>query len=53
MFRLTRIPVEGDSIVEHGFRFSVESMSGRRVNTVKVEAVDPNGGEHPEDDEGR
>ncbi len=50
MFRLTRIPEVGDSIVEQGFRFAVESMSGRRVNTVKIEAVNLADGKHRESD---
>ena len=41
MFRLTRIPEKGDTIVEQGFRFTVESMSERRVNVVKIEAMEP------------
>ena len=41
MFRLTRIPEVGDSIVEQGFRFTVESMTGRRVEMVKIEVVPP------------
>ncbi len=41
MVRLTRVPEPGDSIVEHGFRFTVESMTGHRVDVVKIEVVDP------------
>ncbi|MGK0190172.1 MAG: CBS domain containing-hemolysin-like protein [Verrucomicrobiales bacterium] len=40
MFRLTRIPETGDSIVEQGFQFTVKSMDGRRVNLVTIEVAD-------------
>ena len=39
MYRLTRIPEVGDSIVEQGFRFTVESMTGHRVDLAKIEVV--------------
>ncbi len=41
MYRLTRIPEVGDSIVEQGFRFTVESMTGHRVDLAKIEVVHP------------
>lgn len=36
MLRLARVPQTGDSIVEAGIRFTVESMAGRRVNLVRL-----------------
>ncbi len=37
MLRLARVPDTGDSIVEERIRFTVESMTGRRVNMVRIE----------------
>ncbi|MFT5470207.1 MAG: CBS domain containing-hemolysin-like protein [Verrucomicrobiales bacterium] len=45
MFRLTRIPETGDSIEELGYRFTVESMTGHRVDVVKIEVIEPPEGE--------
>lgn len=40
MFVLGRIPVDGDEIVVDGVRLQVEAMAGRRVERVRVCAVD-------------
>lgn len=41
MFRLERIPETGDSVEEQGFRFTVESMTGHRVDMVRIEPLAP------------
>jgi CBS domain containing-hemolysin-like protein len=41
MYLLGRIPEEGDEVEEQGFRFTVKSMIGRRVNGVKIEIITP------------
>ena len=40
MFVLGRIPVDGDEIVVDGVRLRVDAMAGRRVERVRVCAVD-------------
>jgi len=45
MYRLGRVPKSGDRVVEQGYEFIVESMSGRRVNTTTIRKL-------PEDSEG-
>ena len=37
MARLRRLPKEGDSIVESGFRFRVVEASGRSITRIVVE----------------
>ena len=39
MNRLRRIPVKGESIVEAGYRFTVEEASERTVLKLRVEPV--------------
>ncbi|MEZ0447339.1 hemolysin family protein [Cellulomonas sp. ICMP 17802] len=45
MFVLGRIPTDGDEIVVDGVRLQVEAMAGRRVERVRVCAVDDDGEE--------
>ncbi|MFP7697384.1 hemolysin family protein [Trueperella sp. LYQ143] len=40
MARLGRIPVIGDEWVENGVRVIVDSMDGRRIDTVRISGVD-------------
>ncbi|MET0789102.1 MAG: hemolysin family protein [Cellulomonas sp.] len=40
MFVLGRIPTDGDEIVVDGVRLQVDAMAGRRVERVRVSAVD-------------
>jgi len=37
--RLRRIPVEGDSITESGYRFTVEEATERSIVRLRVERV--------------
>lgn len=37
MARLRRIPIEGDSIIEQGFRFTVDQATDRAIVRIKVE----------------
>ncbi len=53
MYRLGRVPEEGDQVVEQGFEFTIESMSGRRVQTTNIrriaDATDHNGDHNNKD----
>ena len=40
MTRLRRIPAQGESIVESGYRFTVEEASERTVLKLRVEPVE-------------
>ena len=37
MYRLARIPKEGDTLVELGYRYTIDSMTDRRVNLARIE----------------
>ena len=41
MVRMGRVPEEGDVVEEQGYRFTIQSMSGRRVNMTRIEPLDP------------
>lgn len=41
MTRLQRIPVEGDEVVENGFRLVASKTTNRRVTIVQIELVTP------------
>jgi CBS domain containing-hemolysin-like protein len=41
MVRMGRVPEEGDVVEEQGYRFTIQSMSGRRVNMTRIDPLDP------------
>ncbi len=48
MCRLGRVPHEGDCVVEQGYEFTIESMSGRRVHTTTIHRLPPETAEEPQ-----
>jgi len=51
MYQLDRIPKVGDEIEESGYRFTVKSMSGQRVDKVRIEQVHETKSEESKGDE--
>ena len=41
MVRMGRVPEEGDVVEEQGYRFTIQSMSDRRVNMTRIDPLDP------------
>ncbi|MFT5123012.1 MAG: CBS domain containing-hemolysin-like protein [Kiritimatiellia bacterium] len=41
MVRMGRVPEVGDVVEEHGFRFTIQSMTDRRVNITRIEKMVP------------
>jgi CBS domain containing-hemolysin-like protein len=44
MARLGHIPVQGETVDEHGWRFTVTEIEKHRVEQVRVTAPEPAGG---------
>ena len=45
MFRLERVPEEGDVVDAQGYRFTIQSMTGHRVNITRIEKLETVSGE--------